>query len=123
MKNETAVNPWSLYSLEDLFYELEAAEDEGKEAKAEKIRKAIRQTSAGAYLALDPASVKKLLMSVRKEVGNIWESNQRPVLLTSMDVRRYTRKLIEQEMYDLPVLSHQELTEEITIQPLGRISM
>lgn len=89
----------------------------------EKIRKAIRQTSAGAYLALDPASVKKLLLSVRKEVGNIWETNQHPVLLTSMDVRRYTRKIIEQEMYDLPVLSHQELTEEITIQPLGRISM
>jgi type III secretion protein V len=89
----------------------------------EKIRKAIRQTSSGAYLALDPVSVKKLLQSVRKEVGNLWESNQRPVLLTSMDVRRYTRKLVEQEFYDLPVLSHQELTEEITIQPLGRISM
>jgi type III secretion protein V len=89
----------------------------------EKIRKAIRQTSSGAYLALDPLSVKKLLQSVRKEVGNLWESNQRPVLLTSMDVRRYTRKLVEQEFYDLPVLSHQELTEEITIQPLGRISM
>jgi type III secretion protein V len=89
----------------------------------EKIRKAIRQTSAGSYLALDPMSVKKMLQSVRREVGNLWESNQRPVLLTSMDVRRYTRKLVEQEFYDLPVLSHQELTEEITIQPLGRISM
>jgi type III secretion protein V len=89
----------------------------------EKIRKAIRQTSAGSYLALEPASVKKLLQSVRKEVGNLWENTQRPVLLTSMDVRRYTRKLVEQEFYDLPVLSHQELTEEITIQPLGRISM
>jgi len=89
----------------------------------EKIRKAIRQTSSGAYLALEPASIRKLLQSVRKEVGNLWESNQRPALLTSMDVRRYTRKLIEQEFYELPVLSHQELTEEITIQPLGRISM
>ncbi len=89
----------------------------------EKIRKAIRQTSAGSYLALDPMSVKKMLQSVRREVGNLWESTQRPVLLTSMDVRRYTRKLVEQEFYDLPVLSHQELTEEITIQPLGRISM
>ncbi|PTY07840.1 EscV/YscV/HrcV family type III secretion system export apparatus protein [Opitutaceae bacterium EW11] len=89
----------------------------------EKIRKAIRQTSAGSYLALDPASVKKMLQSVRREVGNLWENAQRPVLLTSMDVRRYTRKLVEQEFYDLPVLSHQELTEEITIQPLGRISM
>jgi type III secretion protein V len=88
----------------------------------EKIRKAVRQTSAGAYLALEPVTVKNLLTSVRKEVGNIMETNQRPVLLTSLDVRRYTRKLIEQEFYELPVLSHQELTEEITIQPLGRIS-
>lgn len=89
----------------------------------EKIRKAIRQTSAGSYLALDPASVKRMLQSVRREVGNLRDTQQRPVLLTSMDVRRYTRKLVEQEFYDLPVLSHQELTEEITIQPLGRISM
>lgn len=88
----------------------------------EKIRKAVRQTSAGAYLALEPMTVKTLLASVRREVGDIMESNQRPVLLTSLDVRRYTRKLIEQEFYELPVLSHQELTEEITIQPLGRIS-
>lgn len=88
----------------------------------EKIRKAVRQTSAGAYLALDPATVKALLTAVRREVGNIAETNQRPVLLTSLDVRRYTRKLIEQEFYELPVLSHQELTEEITIQPLGRIA-
>jgi type III secretion protein V len=89
----------------------------------EKIRKAIRQTSAGSYLALDPISVKKMLHSVRREAGGLRDSTQRPVLLTSMDVRRYTRKLVEQEFYDLPVLSHQELTEEITIQPLGRISM
>jgi len=41
MKNETASNRYALYSLEDLFYELEAAEDEGKEAKAEAIRQAI----------------------------------------------------------------------------------
>lgn len=88
----------------------------------EKIRKAIRQTSAGSYLALDPMSVKRMLQSVRREVGAVRDA-QRPVLLTSMDVRRYTRKLVEQEFQDLPVLSHQELTEEITIQPLGRISM
>jgi type III secretion protein V len=82
----------------------------------------VRQTSAGSYLALDPSTVKNLLQSVRREVGNILESNQRPALLTSLDVRRYTRKLIEQEFYEMPVLSHQELTEEITIQPLGRIA-
>lgn len=88
----------------------------------EKIRKAVRQTSAGSYLALDPLTVKNLLQAVRQEVGNIHDVNQRPALLTSLDVRRYTRKLIEQEFYEMPVLSHQELTEEITIQPMGRIA-
>jgi type III secretion protein V len=49
------------------------------------------------------------------------QSKSRPALLTSMDVRRYLRKLVEAEFQDVPVLSYQELTEEITIQPLGRI--
>ena len=47
MKNETDMSHYSLYSLEDLFYELEAAEDEGKEAKAEAIRKEIDERVEG----------------------------------------------------------------------------
>lgn len=93
------------------------------ESLEESIRKAVRQTSAGAYLALEPRIVKSFLDSVRSNVGNLSEGNQRPVLLTSLDVRRYTRKLVEQEFPELPVLSHQELTEEITVQPMGRISV
>lgn len=89
----------------------------------ETIRKAVRQTSGGNYLALDPKTSKAFVESVRNEVGDLAQSTERPVLLTSMDIRRYVRKLIEMEFYELPVLSHQELTEEITIQPLGRISL
>ncbi|MDR1432858.1 MAG: type III secretion system export apparatus subunit SctV [Puniceicoccales bacterium] len=87
------------------------------------VRKAIRQTSAGSYLALDPEMAKKLVHAIKEEVGDFANETNRPVLLTSMDIRRYVRKLIELELYELPVLSHQELTEEITIQPLGRINM
>lgn len=89
----------------------------------EEIRKAVRQTSAGSYLALNPATAKKLIAAIKQEVGDFTFSEQKPVLLTSMDIRRYLRKLIEKEMYELPVLSHQELTEEITVQPLGRIKI
>jgi type III secretion protein V len=38
-----------------------------------------------------------------------------------MDVRRYVRKLIETELEELPVISYQELTPDISLQPLGRI--
>ncbi|MDR3316806.1 MAG: type III secretion system export apparatus subunit SctV [Puniceicoccales bacterium] len=85
------------------------------------IRKAIRQTSAGSYLALEPDMAKRILRGIKQEVGDLSRLEQKPVLLTSMDIRRYVRKLIELDLYELPVLSHQELTEEITIQPLGRI--
>lgn len=85
------------------------------------IRKSIRQTSAGSYLALEPDMAKRILKGIKAEVGDLGKLDQKPVLLTSMDIRRYVRKLVELDLYELPVLSHQELTEEITIQPLGRI--
>jgi type III secretion protein V len=40
-----------------------------------------------------------------------------------MDIRRYMRKLIEQDLHDLQVVSYQELTAEVNIQPLARIDL
>lgn len=89
----------------------------------ETMRGAIRQTSAGSYLALDPNTSKRLVEAVKQAVGDISASTRKPVLLTSMDIRRYLRKTIEQELYELPVLSYQELTQEINVQPLARIDL
>lgn len=87
------------------------------------VRSAIRQTSGGSYLALDPATSRKLLENIKQTVGDLARSMHKPVLLTSMDIRRYMRKMIEQDLYDLPVLSYQELTAEINIQPLARVEL
>ena len=38
-------------------------------------------------------------------------------------VRNYMRKLIEQDLYELPVLSYQELTPDVNIQPLARVEI
>ena len=87
------------------------------------LRGAIRQTSAGSYLALDPSTGKKLVEGIKRTVGDISAAAHKPVLLTSMDIRRYLRKMIEQELYELPVLSYQELTQDVNIQPLARIEL
>ncbi|MBR5080025.1 MAG: type III secretion system export apparatus subunit SctV [Victivallales bacterium] len=91
-------------------------------ALEEKIRKAIRQTSGGSYLALDPSQVRKLMESIKNTVGDMRKLKLKPVMLVSVDIRRYLRKIIESEYAELPVLSYQELSKEINIQPLGRIS-
>jgi type III secretion protein V len=87
------------------------------------VRKAIRQTSSGAYLALAPEASTAFLAALHKETDEALKRHQAPVLLTSMDIRRYVRRLIEPEFYDLPVLSYQELTPEITTQPIARIKL
>ncbi len=87
------------------------------------VRKAVRQSPLGSYLALEPAKTKVIIDAVRKEVGDITNVQQKPVLLTSMDIRRYIRKLIEMDFYDLAVLSYQELTPEVSVQPMGKISI
>ena len=89
----------------------------------ELVRSAIRQTSAGSYLALDPAASRKLVDNLKKAVGKLPASGARPVLLASMDIRRYLRKLIEADLYDLQVLSYQELVPEVNIQPLARVDL
>ncbi len=87
------------------------------------VRGAIKQTSAGSYLALDPDSVQLILHSMRNTIAAPPPGAQPPVLLTAIDVRRFVRKLIEGEFPEMPVISYQEVVPEIRIQPLGRIQL
>jgi type III secretion protein V len=89
----------------------------------EVVRNAVRQTSAGSYLALDPAVARALVANIKKAVGDLSQATQMPVLLTNMDIRRYIRKMVEQELFELPVVSYQELSQEIHIHPLARIEL
>jgi type III secretion protein V len=87
------------------------------------VRGAIKQTSAGSYLALDPDSVQLILHAMRSVIVPTPVGGQPPVLLTAIDVRRFVRKLIEGEFPEMAVISYQEIVPEIRIQPLGRIQL
>ena len=87
------------------------------------VRGAIKQTSAGSFLALDPDSVQLILHAMRNTIVAPVPGAQPPVLLTTLDVRRFVRKLIENEFPDLSVVSYQEIVPEIRLQPLGRIQL
>ncbi|MDN3504901.1 MAG: type III secretion system export apparatus subunit SctV [Rhabdochlamydiaceae bacterium] len=87
------------------------------------VRAAIKQTSSGSYLALDPDSTQMILHSMRSLIVPTPPDGQTPVLLSAIDVRRFVRKLIESEFPDMPVVSYQEIVPEIKIQPLGRVQL
>lgn len=87
------------------------------------VRGAVKQTSAGSYLALDPDAVQMILHAVRSTIQPTPPGGQPPVLLTGIDVRRFMRKLIEMDFPELPVVSFQEIVPEVRIQPLGRVQL
>jgi type III secretion protein V len=89
----------------------------------ETVRSSIQHTSSGSYLALEPEITQEILAAVRNEIGNLPPSAQQPVVLTTMEIRRYFRKLVELEFPHLAVLSYQELSPEMNIQPIARISL
>lgn len=87
------------------------------------IRGAIRRTSTGTYLSLDPNIAHDILEAIRREIETLPPTAQKPVIITDAEVRRFVRKMVELEFPELTVLSYQELASELNIQPVGRISM
>ncbi|WP_064609261.1 type III secretion system export apparatus subunit SctV [Photobacterium sp. J15] len=89
----------------------------------ETIRAAIRQTSAGSYLAMDPVQSENLINNLLATTGDLRARPHMPVVITAMDIRRYVKKLIEPKAYELPVLSFQELSDSVNVQALNRVGL
>jgi type III secretion protein V len=89
----------------------------------EEIRSSIRNNSGASYLVLGPDKSKEIMRAIKNEIKGKSKNRPKPVLLTSMDIRRYVKKFINTEFEDLPVLSYQEITKDVIIQPIGRIQL
>jgi type III secretion protein V len=83
----------------------------------ETIRDAISRTSAGSFLALAPAAGRDIVAAVHNALGAREATGT--VLLTQPDVRRFVRKLIENDLPQLRVVSYGELLPEIAIKPIA----
>ncbi len=84
------------------------------------IRESIRETSVGTYSALEADKTARILNLIRSRLQSV-DIGTNPVLLTSMDVRRYVRKMIERDFYKLSVLSTQEMMEDVEVRILGNV--
>jgi len=89
------------------------------------VRNAIRTTEKGNYLALEPEATQEIVEAVGKEIAShpFPPGARPPVILTTAEIRRYFRKIIELEFPQLSVLSYQELSENLRIQPIARVGL
>jgi type III secretion protein V len=83
----------------------------------EAVRGALRPAGEGFVLALEPDLADALLASVDREAG----PHKSPIILTSAELRRHVRRLVEGEHPRLPVLAYQELLSDVEVEQVGTI--
>ncbi len=89
----------------------------------ETITDAIQQTEQGIYLTLEPAVARALVTEISKQVNKLVSMGAQPVLLTSAVVRMHIKKLTQQTMPSLIVLSYNELDPAVEIQSIGVVRL
>ena len=87
------------------------------------VRRAVTRTSAGAFLTLPPAAARDVVASLKRAVAEARASQPHAIVLTQPDIRRFVRKLVENDLPDATVVSFAELLPEVTLRPLARANL
>jgi len=87
----------------------------------DQLRSAVRQTSQGTYLDLDPETEQALL----DRLGEIYGTGgyPKPIIVTAADIRRSVRKMVEEEFFAVSVYAFSELTQHARVQPVGMLEL
>ena len=80
-----------------------------------------KKSEFGTYLAMEPQMVQKIIELTLEQVDKLKDLVSSPVVLTSPVVRIYFKKLVEQFIPNLTVLSFNEIEANIQIQGIGVI--
>lgn len=87
----------------------------------EVVRKGIRTTSTGSFLNLEPSDSEELLDLLSVTLNDLHIAQKDMVILASVDIRRYIKKLIETRFRELDVVSFGEISETISVNVIKTI--
>jgi type III secretion protein V len=83
----------------------------------EKLLQSIRATTGKVQMALSPEEAEKIIQNIVLSI----QKHEPVAFITSIQIRRHVRKMIETSCFDTPVLSHNELMNNLAIKVLDSI--
>ncbi|KRN30734.1 flagellar biosynthesis protein FlhA [Liquorilactobacillus mali] len=89
----------------------------------ELITQSIQKTATGSYPVLKPDSVNQILEAINKVQQELTLKNIEFVVLTSPKIRLAFRKLVSFNFPNMPILSLNEVPNEISIETVGTINV
>jgi flagellar biosynthesis protein FlhA len=88
-----------------------------------KIVSSMKKSDQGSYLAMDPETIHKIVTAFQSQYEKVKEVIPSPIVLSSPIVRIYFKRLIDQFIPNVIVLSFNEIDNTVQIQSLGNISL
>ncbi len=83
----------------------------------------VKKSEQGSYLAMPPDIIQQIVNSTNREIDKIKDVIPTVIILTSPVVRIYFKKLTDQFIPNLTVLSYSEIDATAQIQAIGNISL
>lgn len=87
------------------------------------IMDSVQRTEQGSYLTLEPGIINTIISNLSNQVQKLIQLGQQPIVLASPIVRLYFRRLTEQSIPGLVVLSYNELDPGVEVQAVGTVSV
>lgn len=83
----------------------------------------VNKTETGSYISLDPNTIQRILEDTFSKVEKLASVGLQPIVLTAPLVRIYFKKLTEQSLKDLVVLSYNEVEPNVEVQSVGTVAI
>lgn len=87
------------------------------------IMDSLQKTDTGSYLTLEPGTANTIINNLSRQVQRLVQLGQQPVVLASPVVRLYFKRLTEQVLPGLIVLSYSELDPSIEVESVGTVNV
>jgi len=85
------------------------------------IMNSIQHTEQGSYVALEPSIIQKIRISLSKNIQELNSKGISALILTSPMVRMYFKKIVEDYISFIPILSYNELEPGIEVKSVGTV--
>lgn len=87
------------------------------------IMDSVKQTANGSFINLEPTTTQAIINSLAKQVQRLMQLGQQPIVLASPIVRLYFKRIIENTLPGIIVLSYNELDPGAEVQSVGVVSV
>ena len=83
----------------------------------------VQHTEHGSYLSVEPKVASPIAHSIQQEIKGVMAKGFQPISLCSPGLRRHFRRMVEQYAPSLVVLSHSELSNNISFKSVGKVRL